>query len=283
MIIAEGVCKNYRNRRVLSQTHISCERGQIVGLLGKNGAGKTTLFKILLGLVKPNSGKVTINSSHVKPLGGIIEKPSLYEYLNAKDNLKVFSEIQGLHLSDAELNEQLDKVGLSNDRTDAVKNYSMGMKQRLGIAVALLNHPEYLILDEPFSGLDPMGIKSLRELILGLIKKENIGIIISSHIIEELNKICDNLYIINEGKIINYGQTQEIITKHTQAFTLYASGIEHAKTLGEYRSSVRKNSAVIFIPPQQLADLLQKLAQEEIVVTACIPEINFDTLLQREL
>src|SRR5690606_28536453 len=128
------------------------------GLVGANGAGKTTLFKILLGLVTADSGSVSVASEGKKIVGGIIEKPALYEYLNAHDNLKVFSKMQGSPYDKNTLYTALEKVGLGLDRKDPVKNFSMGMKQRLGIAIALLNNPKCLILDEPFSGLDPLGI-----------------------------------------------------------------------------------------------------------------------------
>ncbi|QLE02298.1 ABC transporter ATP-binding protein [Galbibacter sp. BG1] len=283
MIIAKDISKNYGNLKALEKVTLSCKKGEIVGLLGRNGAGKTTLFKIFFGLVKPNSGTLTIDSNRPKPIGGIIEKPALYEYLNAKENLKVFSKIQGLQVNNNTIEAQLLKVGLSPERIDPVKNYSLGMKQRLGIAVALLNNPEYLILDEPFSGLDPIGIKSIRELILQLVEQQQIGIIISSHIIEELHKICDTLYIINKGKIINSGKTQEIISKNTHSYVIYASGIENSTTLEKYPCVLRKNNARVNISQEKVPELLQQLAQENIHITACVPEVNFDELFEPEL
>ncbi|MCF8714750.1 ABC transporter ATP-binding protein [Joostella atrarenae] len=280
IIAAEEITKKYGGVTALKEVSISCNSGEIVGLLGKNGAGKTTLFKILFGLIHPDSGRLKINSEKVKPLGGIIEKPALYEYLNAKENIKVFSKIQGLDFNTQQIEDSLLKVGLPLDRNDPVKNFSMGMKQRLGIAIALLNNPACLVLDEPFSGLDPIGIKAIRKLILELVSKEKIGIIISSHITEELSKICDVLYVINKGTIISKGETQKIIAENTTSFSIYASGIENSISIKKYPAIIKKNSAEVTISQQEIPELLQQLTEEKIFITACVPEINFDKLFE---
>ena len=140
MILSAGdVCKSYGSLKVLKGVSLELHKGEICGLIGPNGAGKSTLFRILLGLVSRDSGSLQIHSESSKPLGGIIEKPALYGYLSALENLRVFARIQGLELTKAELENELLQVGLSPDRTDPVRNYSMGMKQRLGLAIALLN------------------------------------------------------------------------------------------------------------------------------------------------
>src|SRR5690606_20457370 len=177
----KDISKRYGKVIALHKVNLHCSKGEIVGLLGRNGAGKTTLFKILFGLVRPDSGRVEFELSKHKSLGGIIENPGLYGYLDAFDNIKVFSRIQGLKLSKKDIELSLQRVGLPSDRTDRVQNYSMGMKQRLGIAIALLNNPCYLVLDEPFSGLDPIGIKAISSLILDLVAKDKIGVLIASH------------------------------------------------------------------------------------------------------
>ena len=162
MIYCEGVHKKYGNVTALNSTSISCGKGEILGLVGSNGAGKTTLFKILLGLVTADSGKVEISGDGAKKIGGIIEKPALYPYLNAHENLRLFAKMQGADFSKIAIEASLEQVGLPLHRTDPVRNFSMGMKQRLGIAVALLNNPSCLLLDEPFSGLDPLGIEAFK-------------------------------------------------------------------------------------------------------------------------
>src|SRR5690606_32934894 len=137
---------------------------------------------------------------------------------DAFDNIKVFSRIQGLKLSKKDIELSLQRVGLPSDRTDRVQNYSMGMKQRLGIAIALLNNPSYLVLDEPFSGLDPIGIKAISSLILDLVAKDKIGVLIASHLVDQLSAISDRIYVINNGAIINSGETQQLINEHSSYY-----------------------------------------------------------------
>ena len=160
MLSGINLSKSYPSKKALQQVSIELVPGQICGLLGRNGAGKTTLFRILCGLIKPDEGEVIVNSARPKPVGGIIERPGLYPYLNATDNIKIFAGVQGIKIDHAFIRHNLTKVGLPIDRKDPVRNFSMGMKQRLGIAIALLNEPECLVLDEPFSGLDPTGVAS---------------------------------------------------------------------------------------------------------------------------
>jgi ABC-2 type transport system ATP-binding protein len=173
MISGTGLTKQYGGITVLNKVTIYCNSGEICGLLGANGAGKTTLFKILLGLVTPDAGTISKDAQSVKSVGGIIEKPALYDYLSAADNVRIFCGIQGLPTHKAAIRDHLERVGLPVDRKDPVANFSMGMKQRLGIAQALLHNPDLIVLDEPTNGLDPVGVKEIRELILSLSKEQN--------------------------------------------------------------------------------------------------------------
>ncbi len=280
MITGSNLTKSYNGFKALDDINISCSAGEICGLLGANGAGKTTLFKILLGLITPNSGSFKINSKRVKPIGGIIEKPALYEYLNSYQNLKVFSKIQGAPYDRNSIIESLEKVGLPLNRKDPVRNFSMGMKQRLGIAIALLNNPECLILDEPFSGLDPVGISSLRTLIQKLAEEKKLAIIISSHIIEELSKICHTLHVIAKGKIIKAGPAHLLIQKNTNAFTICAPDIQNSVELKGFQSDIKGNCARVIISAEEVPQLIQKLAEERIYITSCTPEIDMHRLFQ---
>src|SRR5690606_1026774 len=188
VLLGEKLCKTYSSGQVLDNTTVQIDPGQIYGLLGRNGGGKSTLFKILCGLIKPDTDTASVQAARAKPIGANIEKPGLYPYLNAADNLRIFAGIQGLSKNKADIVQHLIKVGLPIDRHDPVRNFSMGMKQRLGIAIALLNDPEYLVLDEPFNGLDPIGVASLIQLIQQLAFTEHIGILLSSHLMVELTK-----------------------------------------------------------------------------------------------
>lgn len=280
IISGTNLSKVYGKRKVLDNVSIGCAAGEICGLLGANGAGKTTLFKILFGLITPDTGHVVLPNQSIKPIGGIIEKPALYEYLSASDNIHLFASIQGLHLSKQEIAEQLIKVGLPTNRTDKVENFSMGMKQRLGIAIALLNNPACLVLDEPFTGLDPLGVSSLRRLIADLAEKERLAIILSSHIIEELSKLCHTLYILKEGKLVNSGPAQQLIADNTYTYNICADNIRQAACLKNYEVEFKGNCAMVTIAAAEVPRLIQLLDKEHIYITSCTPELSMEKLFE---
>lgn len=280
IISGNDLSKSYNQRKVLDHVSISCAAGEICGLLGANGAGKTTLFKILLGLVTPDSGTVTIRSSGNKKIGGIIEGPALYEYLNAYENLKIFGSIQGINVSKKALQQCLETVGLPLNRMDPVRNFSLGMKQRLGIAIALLNNPACLVLDEPFSGLDPLGVAALRNLIVELATQHQLAIILSSHIIEELSKICHTLYVIKEGRMVNQGAAQQLITGNTTMYTICADNIESSLALKAYEVSFKGPCAHIHITADRIPELIFQLHEEGIYISSCVPELSMEKLFE---
>jgi len=280
IITSYNLSKSYKSVKALKNVSISCKKGEILGVIGANGSGKSTLFKILLGVLKPDTGLVTISSKKTKPIGGIIEKPALYEYLNAHENLKVFGRIQGLKITDKFVINSLKKVGLPIDRKDPVKNFSMGMKQRLGIAIALLNNPECLVLDEPFSGLDPMGISSLNTLITTLAEEQKLGILISSHILGELNKICHRLTVLKNGEIIKSGTTKDIINESTIAYNISAANISTSEVLKSYDVTIKNHQATVIVAFEDISELLQKLHNENIAITSCTPEVNMNKLFE---
>lgn len=282
IISGQNLSKSYKSLKALDDVTISCSAGEILGIVGANGSGKSTLFKILLRVMKPDTGTVIINSNKIKPIGGIIEKPALYEYLSAMENLKVFASIQGLKSNEATLLKNLIKVGLPINRKDPVQNFSMGMKQRLAIAIALLNNPECLVLDEPFSGLDPMGIDSLKTLITNLAEKEKLAILISSHILDELNKICHKLAVIKNGRIIKSGTTEQIISKSTVAYTILASNLSSSFELKNYDAIIKDNQATVKVNSEDISELIQKLHQENINITAFTPEISMNKLFENQ-
>jgi ABC-2 type transport system ATP-binding protein len=280
IISGHDLSKTYGNRKVLDHVSIDCAAGEIIGLLGANGAGKTTLFKILFGLVSPDTGTVTINTVSNKKIGGIIEGPALYDYLNAYENLHIFGSIQGVNVSKATLEKCLTDVGLPLDRKDPVRNFSLGMKQRLGIAIALLNNPACLVLDEPFSGLDPLGVAALRKLIVDLAENNQLAIILSSHIIEELSKICNTLYVIKEGKIVNKGPAQKLIANNTTTYSICANNIERAHALKQYDVVIKGQCAHVSITAEKVPELIHQLHQEKIYITSCTPELSMEKLFE---
>jgi len=280
IISTTNLSKTYGKLQALKAVNIECRAGEICGVLGANGAGKTTLFKVLLGLIKPDSGMVTLNAKGIKPIGGIIEKPALYDYLNATENLNVFCKMQGLKLTESERKTKLEQVGLNTDRTDPVRNYSMGMKQRLGIAIALLNNPKCLVLDEPFSGLDPLGIAALHKLIIDLAEQEQLAVLMSSHIIDQLSKICNTMYVMRAGKIIKSGLAQDIILNNTTSFSFTAPNIKLSQVLKNYNVIFKGEVAHVSISTNNVPKLIQELSDEQIYITSCIPELDMHKLFQ---
>lgn len=284
IVAAREICKSYGTRAVLRGVSLSCRKGEIAGLIGPNGAGKTTLFRILLGLVSRDSGQLVVHSQSAKPLGGIIEKPALYNYLSAYDNLRVFSRIQGLDFGRKAYEGLMERVGLAPGRKDPVRNYSMGMKQRLGLAVALLNSPECVILDEPFSGLDPIGIRSLQDRIRTLAREQDMAILLSSHNLAELGGLCDTLSVINHGEIVRHGPASEVFGKAVGGYLLYGTGLQHSRLLKALGAEVGSTAAMLTLNGREISDVLRELSAEQGVnVTACIPQTNLYALFEKEI
>lgn len=283
ILSAKEICKSYGHRQVLDHVSLSCRKGEICGLIGPNGAGKSTLFRILLGLVRRDGGQLIVRSGAPKPLGGIIEKPALYGYLSAYENLRVFARVQGMRFSGADYGEMMARVGLDPERRDPVRNYSMGMKQRLGLAIALLNSPECIILDEPFSGLDPIGIRSLQQQVRGLAVEHGIGIIISSHNLVELGDLCDRLYVINKGEIIREGPAREILQAAARGFLIYGRGLEASGTLKKHNAEFLKGCAMLTLQDGHIDLVLKELIQEPgVSVTGCVPQTDLRVLFEKE-
>ena len=201
--------KTYKTQHAIDHVSMHIKKGEIYGLIGKNGAGKTTLIKMITGLIEPTNGEVKVFGSsnkkehlkHLSRVGSVVESPVAFPNLSAVDNLKYYCKSFGI--ADTTIIEKtLKKVSLNDTGKKKFKNFSLGMKQRLGIAIALLSQPDFLILDEPINGLDPIGIIDFRELLVTLNKEENITILISSHILSELYHVATCFGFINDGKII---------------------------------------------------------------------------------
>lgn len=211
----EGLQKSYKKLNALKGLNITVQQGQIYGLLGPNGSGKTTTLGILLGVIKSDSG--TFNwfgkgelDENRRNIGALLETPNFYPYLNAIDNLKIVAAIKSLDDVAGRIEKVLKRVDLWKRKTAKFKNYSLGMKQRLAIASAILADPDVLVLDEPTNGLDPQGIAEIRALILD-IAKEGKTIIIASHILDEIEKMCTHVAILKDGELIREGTLDEIM------------------------------------------------------------------------
>lgn len=209
VIKTTDLTKIYGSQKSVDHVNMTVKQGEIYGFLGRNGAGKTTTIRMLAGLIKPSHGQIEIFGENLfthqkeilRRIGFIVEVPGFYENLTARENLLINAKIMGIHKKNA-IEETLEIVGLQDETKKLVGKYSLGMKQRLGIARALLHYPELLILDEPTNGLDPIGIKEMRRLIKALAEERKITIFISSHILSEIEQLADRMGIIHEGKLL---------------------------------------------------------------------------------
>lgn len=220
IIRLKNVVKKYNEVEVVHLSKLHLYQGEIYGLLGLNGAGKTTTMKMILSLIQPTAGKISVlgrelsdqSKDYLNKIGSVIEEPSYYPNLTAYENLAIFQKI--LKFDKKNIMETLNLVGLNTtaNQKKLVKNYSLGMKQRLALAFALVKKPEILILDEPTNGLDPQGIQEIRELIVQLAKKEGLTVLVSSHILSEIEQMADRVGIIHHGKMLYEGKIEDIQT-----------------------------------------------------------------------
>ena len=220
----------------MNNISIHIAKGDIYGFIGRNGAGKTTAMRLILGLARPTSGKIKLfNSDDLnaqrKKIGSLIEAPGLYKRCSALENMKRFSILYGG--DDKEIEDLLSFVGLNGIGNKKVGQFSLGMKQRLGIAIALLGNPEVLILDEPVNGLDPAGIKEVRDLLLKLNKEKNVTIMISSHLLDELAKITTKYGIINNGVLVEEIDAQKLMERCKNNIVISCDRLQEAKELLE--------------------------------------------------
>ena len=219
IIETRNLSKTFKSFKAVDDLSFSIHPGDVYGFLGENGAGKSTTMRMLLGLIYPDSGEILIEgqkfnngSRHLlSSIGAIIERPDMYGYLSGWDNLKIFAALSNKQIKDARLYEVLEVVGLRGREKDKFKAYSQGMKQRLGIAVALVHSPKLLILDEPTNGLDPQGIAEMRSLILSLSRDHGKTILISSHLLYEIEQVASRMLIIHKGKKMVEGRVQDLL------------------------------------------------------------------------
>lgn len=245
--------KSYNNKRVLDIDSLTIEERSIYGLIGKNGAGKSTLMKIVLGLVKKDEGMIKVFGEELsaknqkdlnKNLGALIENPSFYDHLTGYENLEIISKLKGIKKE--EILKTLNIVGLNNVGKKKAKEYSLGMKQRLGIAMALIGSPKLLILDEPINGLDPQGIEEMRNLFKNIIKNTSTSILISSHILDEIEKISTHIGILKEGKLIYNGSLEEYRRLHPPFISLLTSDNKKAlELLGIGEDRIRNKKIIL--------------------------------------
>jgi len=218
IIKVTGLSKEFRNITAVDNLSFAVQEGDVYGFLGQNGAGKSTTIRMLLTLITPTAGNIELfglNLKHhrieiLKQIGAVVEKPDLYKYLSAYENLKLFAKLSGIKFTDKLLMSQLEIVGLAGREHHKVKTFSQGMKQRLGIAIALVHNPKLIILDEPANGLDPQGIADIRNLILHLSRDMKKTVFVSSHLLNEIEQVATRVLIIDKGKKIVEGSAAQL-------------------------------------------------------------------------
>lgn len=219
LVRVHHLSKNFGDFKAVNDLSFTVNEGDVYGFLGQNGAGKSTSIRMMLSLIRPSSGEIEIFGKSLfryrreilSQIGAIIERPDMYKYLSAFDNLSIFSRMSGRRRSKNELMEMLSFVGLAGREKDKVKTYSQGMKQRLGIAIALIHDPKLVILDEPTNGLDPQGIADMRNLIIDLSRKQGRTVIVSSHLLSEIELMANRMIIIDKGRKIVEGEVSSLL------------------------------------------------------------------------
>ena len=234
-----GLSKRYKDNWAVDHLDLRVEQGDIYGFIGRNGAGKSTTLKLLCGLARPTQGEALIFGKPIRDsvarrrVGSLIEHPGLYPDLSGRENLRLYATLLGLDSPARRVDEILETVGLSPKEKKPVKHYSMGMKQRLGVGLALLGGPDLLLLDEPINGLDPEGIREMRELLLRLNRERGLTLLVSSHTLGELSKIATRYGIIQQGRMVEQITAGELAQKCTDYLHLQADQPEKAAALLE--------------------------------------------------
>jgi len=285
VIEIKNLSKNFKNLKAVDNLNINVYKGDVFGFLGPNGAGKSTTIRMMLTLIKPSKGKIKIfgkdlykeRLSILKNVGAIVEKPDFYGYLSAYKNLEILGKISGHEISEKRIMEVLELVGLADRYKSKVKTFSHGMKQRLGIAQALLHDPELIILDEPTTGLDPMGMKEIRDLIIHLSRDRNKTIFLSSHILYEVEQVATRMIIINKGTARVEGSVKELLDSSNLRVTFEVNDTEKAKSVllntlwYQKLKETNKNKMEFQINDNEIAQLNRYFVENGIDVSAVIP------------
>jgi len=275
MIEIENLSFAYNKQEtVIDNISLKVAKGSIYGFLGPNGSGKTTIIRLMLNLLKHNNGEITIDGQQIdhnsveifRKIGSMIESPSLYNHLSGRDNLEIFALYY--NIGKERIDQVLEIVGLTDAAGKLVKRYSLGMKQRLGIAICLLHDPELLILDEPLNGLDPQGIAEIRNLFLRLNREEGKTILISSHLLSEIENTCTHIGIINKGKLLFEGKIDALKNNFAESLSYLLECTDPTKAtilLREFQISCEPTSSgsiiLQFTAKDEIPVVLRKLVE----------------------
>jgi len=285
VIEISGLTKRFKDVLAVDALDLSVKRGDVFGFLGPNGAGKSTTIRMMLSLISPTSGSINIfgksltgnRKEILTNIGAIVEKPDFYLYLPAIKNLEILAKISGKEVTQNRIFELLELVGLKDRAQSKVKTYSHGMKQRLGIAQALLHNPELIVLDEPTTGLDPHGMKEIRDLIIRLSKEEKKTIFLSSHILSEIELVANRMIIINKGRKIVEGEVSKLLNANSVKVTVEVDNSEQAVKVLEntvwYKSieSITENKLSLNLEQKEIPALNKYLVENGVMVNALVP------------
>ena len=285
IIEVNSLTKHFKDIRAVNSLNLNVFKGDVFGFLGPNGAGKSTTIRMLLSLIRPNEGSIKLFGKSLqknrieilKRIGAIVEKPDFYGYLSAYKNLEILGRISGKEISKNRIMEVLELVGLSKRYKSKVKTFSHGMKQRLGLGQALLHDPDLIILDEPTTGLDPQGMKEIRDLILHLSKEKKKTIFLSSHILHEVELVANRMIIIDKGTMRVEGEVKDLLNAKKLKVTFETDDEEKVKNLlsqSGWGSKLESNAKTVFIfslENNEIAELNKFFVQNGIAVNAVIP------------
>lgn len=291
----KNLSKTFGKRKVIDNISLEVKEGEIFGFLGPNGSGKTTTIKMILRLINNDSGEITVNGYDTKKefekameyIGAIVENPDLYKYMSGIDNLRLHARIR--NIEEKRIKEVIELVDLNGREKDKVGKYSLGMKQRLGLALTLLHKPKVLVLDEPTNGLDPAGIKKLRDILKEISHKEGVAVFVSSHILSEMQLMCDRVAVLDNGKIVKIEKITDADDgdqETTETVEIRVKDIEKARCVikekFQLEIKIENNNMIITLPTEILPQVIKELAVEDVEIRAVIPkehsleEIFFD-------
>ena len=271
----EHLHKNFGKKEILKDVSLELEKGDILGFIGPNGAGKTTTIKLILGLQSITSGTVKINgyditsnfTNAIRNVGAIVENPDLYMYLTGYENLKLIANLYK-GVGKERIDEVVKLVKSENRINDKVSRYSLGMRQRLGIAQAILHKPNLLILDEPTNGLDPEGIKEIRELLKDLAEKEEMAVLISSHNLLELETFCNKICIIKNGKVMETNKIEDVKNIAKSGYIFEIDNTEMIDKMFKNVTIVNRNMFKIAVDRDEVPSVIKKLVENDIKIYA---------------
>ena len=279
VIKVQNISKHFGSLKAVDDLSFEVQAGQVFGFLGQNGSGKSTTIRMLLSLIHPTSGQIEIFGKRIakdreailEQVGAIIERPDLYPYLSAREHLELFAKVRKQKIGEADINVTLEKVGLAHRSKDKVQTFSLGMKQRLGIGIALVHNPSLIILDEPTNGLDPQGIADIRQLIQYLAKEEGKTVLVSSHLLSEIEQVAHQILIIHQGKKMVEGVTKELLDPEKRIVQIKTTDDANAlKVIAAGRFSnyllPRGEGVYLKIPTREIPLLNESLVKAEVAL-----------------